>query len=63
MFFGYIDSPINAGAIAMVAGLVVVPIVSLLTPKMKKEEVDGIFECLEEKVMVEQKLALPKEDE
>lgn len=62
MFFGYIDSPINAGAIAMVAGLIVVPIVSLLTPKMEKEEVDGIFECLEEKVMVEQKLALPKED-
>jgi Na+/proline symporter len=33
MVFGYIASPINAGAIAMVAGLVIVPLVSLITPK------------------------------
>lgn len=63
MFVQYIESPINAGALAMIAGLVVVPVVSLLTPKMKKEEVDGIFECLNEKVTVEQKMALPEEDE
>ena len=63
MFLKYIASPINAGAIAMVAGLVVVPIVSVLSPKMKREEVDNIFECLEEKVVVEQKMALPKEED
>lgn len=63
MFVQYIESPINAGAFAMIAGLVVVPVVSVLTPKMKKEEVDGIFECLNEKVTVEQKMALPEEDE
>lgn len=51
MFIGYIASPINAGAIAMLAGLVLVPIVSLLTPKMKKEEVDAIFSCYEEEVV------------
>lgn len=45
MIFGYISSPINAGAIAMVAGLVLVPVVSLLTPKMKKEKIDSVFEC------------------
>ncbi|MCI9448309.1 MAG: sodium:solute symporter [Lachnospiraceae bacterium] len=60
MFFSYIASPINAGAIAMVAGLVVVPVVSLLTPKMAKKEVDEIFSCLEEQVMVDKKTALPK---
>ena len=36
MFIGYIASPINAGAVAMVAGLVIVPLVSLVTPKLKK---------------------------
>lgn len=43
MFFGYISSPINAGAIAMVAGLILVPLVSLVTPKMKKSKLDEIF--------------------
>lgn len=60
MFFSYIASPINAGAIAMIAGLVVVPVVSLITPKMSQKDVDGIFTCLEEEVMVEKKVALPK---
>jgi len=45
IFFKFIASPINAGAAAMVAGLIVVPIVSLLTPKMKKETVDSVFGC------------------
>lgn len=60
LFLSYIASPINAGAIAMVLGLVVVPVVSLVTPKMDRREVDGIFSCLEEKVLVEKKTALPK---
>ena len=43
MYFKYIASPINAGAIAMIVGLVIVPIVSLITPKSDKEKVDEIF--------------------
>ncbi len=62
MFFKFIASPINAGAIAMIAGLIVVPVVSVLTPKMKGEQVEEIFSCLEEKVTVEKKVALPKEE-
>lgn len=62
MFFKFIESPINAGAIAMVAGLIVVPVVSLVTPKMNKETVDGCFSCYNRKVMVENKVALPKEE-
>ncbi len=58
MFFKFIASPINAGAIAMIAGLVVVPIVSLITPKMKKEYVENIFTCYEEKVTVNKKRSL-----
>lgn len=49
MRFGFINSPINAGAIAMVAGLIVVPVVSLITPKMEKKDVDAIFASNEEK--------------
>ena len=56
---GYIfKSSINSGVIAMVGGLVIVPIVSLFTKKMDKKLVDEIFECYEEKHEVSQKTAL-----
>ena len=58
MIFPVIQSPINAGAIAMVAGLIVVPIVSLITPKMKKEMVEAMFSCLEETVVVHRKRSI-----
>lgn len=63
MFFHFIASPINAGAAAMLAGLVIVPVVSLVTPKLQKEKVEAVFECYEEKVTVEQKLVLTDEEE
>ena len=43
MVFGYIASPINAGAIAMIGGLIIVPIVSLLTPAPNKEKTALLF--------------------
>ena len=52
LFFHFIASPINAGAIAMVAGLIVVPVVSVLTPKLKKDREDEIFACYDEKVTI-----------
>ena len=58
MFIGYIESPINAGAAAMVAGLVVVPVVSLITPKLDKEKVQEVFDCYEEKVTITKKHSL-----
>jgi SSS family solute:Na+ symporter len=48
LFLKFIASAINAGALTMVAGLVVVPLVSLLTPSMKKEKVNEIFDCYKE---------------
>ena len=45
MLLGNLISPINCGAIAMVGGFPVVWIVSLLSPKMKRDTVDKIFEC------------------
>lgn len=66
MFFKFIASPINAGAVAMIAGLIIVPVVTLITPGIRKEKVEEIFECYEEKVSVEQKMILtemPDEEE
>lgn len=48
LFLKYIESSINAGALAMVGGLIIVPVVSLLTPKMKQEDIKEIFDCYEE---------------
>ena len=61
MFLKFIASPINAGAITMVAGLVIVPLVSLITPKLSTEKVDGIFSCYDEKVTIEKRYSLPEE--
>ena len=58
MFFKFIESAINAGAIAMIAGLVLVPIVSLVTPKMEKKKVDSIFDCLDESVVVSKRKSI-----
>ena len=45
MMHNAILNPIDCGAVAMVGGFFVVIIVSLVTPKMKKETVNNIFEC------------------
>ncbi|MFR8236927.1 MAG: sodium:solute symporter family transporter [Dorea sp.] len=58
MFLKYIESPINAGAFAMIAGLIIVPVVSWITPKLKKERVDEIFACYDEKVTITKKRSL-----
>lgn len=58
MFIKFIASPINAGAIAMIAGMIVVPVVSFLTPKMDKNKVEQCFTCLEETVVVHRKTSI-----
>lgn len=55
MFFKFIESPINAGALAMVAGLIMTPLVSLITPKLDKKMVDGVFTCYDKPVHVSEK--------
>ena len=42
-----IANPINCGAIAMLGGFPVVWLVSLVTKKMDRQQVDGIFKCYE----------------
>ena len=41
-----------SGVFAMLGGLIIVPIVSLLTPKRKPENVDELFSCYDERVSV-----------
>ncbi|MCL1975190.1 MAG: sodium:solute symporter [Firmicutes bacterium] len=61
MLFPFIGSPINAGAIAMVAGLIIVPVFSLFGPKPDKKRVDEVFACYEAKVLVSKRMALDEE--
>ena len=53
-----LQSPINSGAVVMLAGLVIVPVVSLFTKKPDKKLLDDTFACYEEKRMVKQKTSL-----
>ncbi len=51
-------SSINSGVVAMVGGLIIVPVVSAFTAKLDEKNVDKMFECFEKKVSVAQKEAL-----
>ncbi len=57
-FPAVLQSPINCGAFAMLAGLVIVPVVSLLTPKPDPQLVEAAFACYDLKVEVSQKRSL-----
>jgi Na+/proline symporter len=50
-----LQSPINAGAFAMLAGLVIVPVVSAITKAPEKAVVENSFSCYEETVSVKVK--------
>ena len=47
-----LQSPINAGVLCMLAGLLLVPIVSLVTKPPRREYVDKVFSCYDKKVVV-----------
>lgn len=48
----YFSSPINAGVLSMVAGLIIVPVVSLFTKVSEKEKVEKMFSCYDNQVTV-----------
>lgn len=58
LFPPLLQSPINAGAFVMLAGFVIVPVVSLLTPKPDPIFIRHAFACYEKKVEAAQKLTL-----
>ena len=51
-FPALLQSPINAGVLCMLAGLVIVPAVSLLSKAPKQEHIDHVFSCYDKKVVV-----------
>ena len=61
MFPEILQSPINAGAFAMIAGLIFVPIVSAITPSPNKNLVDNAFKCYDKETKVPIIEALGKE--
>ena len=63
-FFSYFfNSAINAGMLAMLLGLVIVPVVSLLTKKTLPEQIDEKFAGYGKRVTVMVKEALPETDD
>lgn len=62
MFLKFISSPINAGAAAMIVGLVVTPVVSLVTPKLDSGLLTRIFKCYDNTAKVSSKEYLKEED-
>lgn len=57
-----LQSPIVCGALAMAGGLIIVPIVSLLTKAPSDKKVDEVFACYNQKVLVPVTEALSSED-
>ena len=53
-----LQSPINCGAFVMLAGLIIVPIVSAVTKKPDKALVDDAFSCYEKQVSIDIKKSL-----
>ena len=56
----FCGSSINAGMLAMLVGLILVPVVSLLTQKSTPEGTDEVFSCYDRMVMVPVDTALEK---
>lgn len=58
LFPAILQSPINCGAFAMLVGLVLVPVVSILTRKPDAKLVEDAFACYNVTVQTEQKITL-----
>ncbi len=55
-----LQSPVHCGAIAMLGGLVLVPVVSLVTKKGNAQKIEDMFACYNREVVVESKKSLGK---
>ncbi|MBR4811192.1 MAG: sodium:solute symporter [Bacteroidaceae bacterium] len=59
----FFSSPINAGVLSMVAGLIIVPIVSLFSSVKEKDDVDKMFSCYNREVTVRASTSLMDAEE
>lgn len=53
-----LQSPINSGALAMLAGFIIVPVVSLITAKPDEKLVEDTFACYDQTTVVKQTTSL-----
>ena len=58
----YFKSPINAGMLAMILGIVITPIITLIAPAKDSDRVEKIFACYDKKVTVSYKQAISNDD-
>lgn len=58
----YFKSPINAGMLAMILGIVITPIITLIAPAKDTDRVEKIFSCYDKKVTVSYKQAIGNDD-
>ncbi len=63
LFPAFLQSPINAGAFCMLAGMVIVPLISLITPAPDRNKVEKIFACYDRTVVVRAKDSIGSEEE
>ena len=61
LFPALLQSPINAGAFCMIAGLILVPVVSMFTKAPDKALVENVFSCYDRKVLVSVKDSIGEE--
>ena len=57
----FFSSPINAGVLAMLSGLIIVPAVSMITPKPDKAQMDEMFSCYDRTITVRASTALEED--
>ena len=62
-FTKFLSSPINAGVLAMLAGMVIVPVVSIFTPAPDRNAVNTMFASYDRKVVVHASTALSDAEE
>ena len=63
LFPAILQSPINAGAFCMIAGMVIVPVVSFFTRKPDQALIDHVFSCYDRKVLVSVKDSIGESEE
>ena len=59
-FPAILQSPINCGVVAMLGGLVIVPVVSLVSPNPDADKTEEMFKCYDREVVVTAKKSLGK---
>ena len=62
-FFVHFTTPTMAGAISMIVSLIVVPLVSFVTPKLPQDFVEEAFSCYDAEVMVAHRMALSQDED